>query len=73
MNPIFGATRHVPGPIAAPAKPAHSAMPDLPTQRIRYRFGWPAADTEAVSPERFDQFGDGRRPMDGEVHCKHVP
>jgi hypothetical protein len=65
MNPVFGATRHVPGTIQAPAKPTHSATSDLPTQRIRYRIRWPAADPEAMPAERFDQFGNGRWLMNG--------
>ena len=72
MNPI-SVPRGIDLAHKDPVEPARSATSDLPTQRIRYRFGWPAADTEAMPPERFDQFGDGRRPMDGEVHCKHVP
>ena len=60
---MIGRARDVPGSAPAAPKPIYPTAPDLPSQRVGDRFGWPAPNAETVVAEGIDQFGDGRRPL----------
>ena len=72
MDSVLGRARNIGRSVSASREPTHSAVLDLPAQRVRNGFGWPPVYAEAVVAQGINQLGDGRWTVVNEMHGERV-